>query len=76
MNEQLKGLPQILLEFSWRQWTYEKRYSVFSCICCKCVRDHGEYPVESTTDTVNIASGQSEVTCESPGTETEIYRNI
>lgn len=29
MNEQLKGLPQILWEFTWRQWRYEKRYSLF-----------------------------------------------
>lgn len=35
----------------------------------KCIRDHEGYPVEPTTDTVNIASGQSEVTYESPGGE-------
>lgn len=31
MNAHLKGLPQILLEFTWSQWRFEKRYSVLPC---------------------------------------------
>lgn len=31
MNEELKGLSQILWEFTWRQWRYETRYSLFPC---------------------------------------------